>query len=908
LKSNILGEKVNFKEEKKGELRTFSLSNDLLKIYIVLYKGKIKSERIGVKEKWVDKFGSLPSETEMDGDFSIEIIWEGWRAPGKVNNADNLIILSKEDFRIKDYFLKESNDGSVRLNLIFKGEKNPFEIKMIYELKPQKFYFKRKLAIRNLDKNFHFIHWFWSRYGYIDGELTIVKSGGFGQPVAIKFGDLGVFLGLEYPAGENYLTLVNNRILLKCGQEFGIKMDKSWIETEWVVCGISPNSKIKYWFFKYIDDIRVAPLKPYLLYNSWYDLRAPEMIKNSSRAMTEENVLRTIDFFRKRLYEKEGISLNAFVLDDGWDVYLSDWVLNKKQFPRDLIPITTALKEMNTALGIWISPIGGYSHRGWRVNWMKEHGYETVGDQMCVGGKNYWKLLVKRLRDFIRQYDVSYFKIDGIQFICNEEGHGHLPGIYSRRSIMEAVIKLCKILRSDKPEIFLNITSGTWLSPWWLKYANTIWMQGYDYGYANVPSIHRRDRAMTYRDSVLFDDFKKEEFWFPMANLMTHGIIKGHLNPFEGEKESIEKFTDNAVLYFARGISMWELYISPDLLTSKQWEVLVKAIKWAKNKFKILINTEMVGGDPEKRNAYGYVHYSDGKAIIAVRNPFIEPQIIRIKLSDFFDLRAEKLVLEKIYPVHWISPQLYSRTSTLNIFLDGYETAIYQVYSVEKAEYPLFAGCIYYLQKKNEKEFTLECYRGEREAKLLNPKNFKTAIHRGKKISPDELRIPPTPPVKSVKNVLFSFSKEKGKLNLKINFVIEKSAKDVVFALLVEPTGKSIGSKLPVLNIFLGSEKIRADVKSQKGRWAWNSIKIAPGKYNFKIDVFLPEDLTEWKGLISAWLIYREKLKKLEFTIISKKSWKELKDKKIIFPPTPYPKGEIKRNFKIKTIKVALKK
>ncbi|MCP2604418.1 hypothetical protein NLC26_02935, partial [Candidatus Aminicenantes bacterium AC-708-M15] len=69
-----------------------------------------------------------------------------------------------------------------------------------------------------------------------------------------------------------------------------------------------------------------------------------------------------------------------------------------------------------------------------------------------------------------------------------------------------------------------------------------------------------------------------------------------------------------------------------------------------------------------------------------------------------------------------------------------------------------------------------------------------------------------------------------------------------------------------------------------------------------------PEDLTEWKGLISAWLIYREKLKKLEFTIISKKSWKELKDKKIIFPPTPYPKGEIKRNFKIKTIKVALKK
>jgi len=898
LKLNISAEQVDFKEEKKEELRIFSLNNELIKIYIILNKGKIKSEIIKPNEKWVENFGSFPVEIQMDGNFLIEVVWGGWRAPGKINNADNLIKLSKDDFHLKNYFLKKEN-GGLNLELIFDGEKNPFEIKITYKLKPEKFYFKRKIAIRDLNKKLHFLHWLWSRYGYIDGEITVIKSGGFGQPVALKIGDLGMFLGLEYPSGENFLSSINNRVELKCGQEFGMKIESAWIESEWVVCGISPDFRVKNWFFKYLQDIRVAPLKSYLLYNSWYDLRAPEMVKEPPRAMTEKNVLHTIDSFERKLYREKGLALDALVLDDGWDIYRSDWVLNKEQFPNGLLPITRALKNMNTKLGIWISPIGGYSHRDWRVNWMREHGYETVGDQMCMGGKKYQKLLTKRLKDFINSYDVSYFKIDGIQFICNENGHGHLPGIYSRHAIMEAVIKLCKTLRSEKPDIFLNITSGTWLSPWWLKYANTIWMQGYDYGYANVPSISRRDRAMTYRDSVLFDDFKKEDFWFPIANLMTHGIIKGHLLPFNGEKESIEKFTDNAVLYFARGISMWELYISPDLLTDEQWGILARTIKWAKNKFKILINnTEMIGGDPEEREAYGYVHYSNGRAIIAVRNPFIEPQMLRIKLSNFFDINAEKLVLEKIYPIHWVSPELYSRASTLNIYLEGYETAIYEVYSLEEAKYPLLGGCIYNIQKKNEKEFIMTCYKGKKEARLLNSEDFKVVKYKNKKISPKKFLIPGISIPEGVKNISFDYSKEK----INIGFEIKKPVKEAILAILIESTGKSTGKQLPQLNVFLSNKKIETNIEYQKGVWAWYTVKVKPGKYTFKVKISRIKDLKHWEGVISAWLICREKLEKVEFLLISKKESKD----KILLPPSPWREGEIKKNVKLGKVKITL--
>jgi hypothetical protein len=903
IKLNLTAERINFKEEKRGNLRIFSLSNDFIKFSIIFDKEKIKSEVIKAKNIWLKKFGSISTDIQMDGDFMIEIVWGGWRAPGRVNNADNLIQFTKKNFYFKDYFIKEFEDGTNLLELRLKGEKNPFEIKLVYKLAPGKFYFRRKLGIRDFNKSFHFLHWFWPRLGYIFGEISIIKSGGFGQPVAMKIGDLGVFFGLEYPTSENTLTFINSeKTELKCGQEIGKKIGKSWIESEWVICGISPNAQIKNWFLEYVKNIRIAPLRPYLLYNSWYDLRAPEMVKDPSRAMTEENVLRTIASFNKKLYRKRGLALDAFVLDDGWDVYQSDWLLNREQFPNDFMPIIKALQIMNTKLGIWISPIGGYSHRDWRVGWMKKHGYETVGDQMCVGGKNYKELLKRRLRDFIHSYDISYFKIDGIQFICNEGGHGHLPSIYSRRAVMEAVIDLCKSLRSKKTDIFLNVTSGTWLSPWWLKYANTIWMQGYDYGYANVPSISNRDRAMTYRDSVLFDNFKKEDFWFPMANLMTHGIIKGHLLSFDGKEEPLEKFTDNAVLYFARGISMWELYISPDLLTDVQWDILAKAIHWAKDRFPILINTEMIGGDPEKRFAYGYIHYSNDRAIIAVRNPFIEPQILRVKLSGYFNLKADKLVLEKIYPVHWVSPELYSSTSVLNVYLQGYETAIYEIYPLKKAEYPLLTGCIYDFRKKNKKELILTCYRGEKKAYLLNPEKVKTIKYKDKKLSPKKLIIPAKAPSISVKNISLKSLIKKEKAN--ISFILENPAKEAILAILIESIGKSVGEKDPRVNIFLREKEIETNVERQKGRWTWYTVKIKPGEYAFKINIISAQGIKKWEGLFSAWLICKEKLKKINFQVILKKELKDLRP----FPPKPWSKGEIRKNVKLGNIKLVFQK
>ena len=153
-----------------------------------------------------------------------------------------------------------------------------------------------------------------------------------------------------------------------------------------------------------------------------------------------------------------GIKLDAFVLDEGWDIFESDWVLDKSLFPNGLKPVSDELKKTQTDLGIWFGPTGGYSFRMKRINWMRDHGYEVAGNDeewnsmMCIAGKNYSKLFCKRVTDMVQEEGVSYFKWDGVQYSCNEAGHGHNIGRHSTKACVDAMIDKCRSVREDNPQ------------------------------------------------------------------------------------------------------------------------------------------------------------------------------------------------------------------------------------------------------------------------------------------------------------------------------------------------------------------------------------------------------------------------------------------------------------------------
>jgi hypothetical protein len=867
------------------EKQVFWLNNDQVKCSVIFQKGELTADCLEAQPGWAGPEGNRSHKIKTDADFGVDVQWTGWLAPGKIHNADNPVMFTKKYFQLAQMETRENPDNSKELVFTFKGMDISLEIQLIYKLEMDAFYVKRQMSVRDPKSRGHFLRWLWPRRSVVYGNVSILKPGGFGGPAALTINNAGAFFGLEYPASENALKPVcKEKTALHTGQEMGLKISDTRIKSEWTVTGLTPDTHVKLWFNRYLESVRAAPLKPYLLYNTWYDVRSPEYTKRPEDVMNEANLMRIINDFKREMVEKRGLKLDAFVLDDGWDIYKSDWVLRKKEFPNGLDPIRKALNDMGTDLGIWFGPIGGYSYRQWRVDWMKQNSYEVIGDQLCIAGTNYHHLFKKRTVDFVRNDGVAYYKWDGIQFSCSEPDHGHPIGIYSRRAVMESVVDLCRAVRSENPGIFLNITSGTWLSPWWMKYANMIWMQGRDYGYADVPSISKRDAAITYRDVVLYENYGVNDFWFPISNLMTHGIIKGHLQKLGGEAEPLDKFTDNAILYFARGVTMWELYISPNLLTDEEWNAIAKSIGWAKHRFEILKSTEMVGGDPGNKEAYGYVHFFKDRGILAVRNPFIQPRVLEIKLDPAYGLcaKASSLVLERVYPFRRVSPHLYAAGATLELPLQGYETGIYEIYPLEKATEPLLAGVTFDVVKEKENDYVLKVRNIDKQVRLLNPWIVKNIKISGQEVPlyqlQSSLSMKPLPePVKAA-----SMTAVTG--GAAVDFSVEEPSTTADLVFLVEPLTQAN------VSVYLQGKKVETKEQHQEGKWAWYKVKVGPGQHNARIKIQPVDKKIKWAGKISAWVIGARKPpgKEVQFDLV-----RGLSEQRPM-PPLPLPPGENK--------------
>lgn len=882
------------------------LQNSKIKCTVKIDNDQIISDKLEVQPNWSIKFESISvASIETDANFALDIMYTDWQAPGNISNADNPVMLTRKDFYLVNKIKKEGENNSQELVFDFKGKETSIELRITYHLDKEAFYVKRNIAVMDTAFGHHFLRWFWTRNGNIYSVISVIKDGGFGQPIAVLTKNGGAFFGVEYPAAENQITSVERSYNIRCGQEYGERIGNNWLQSDWVVEGITPNQYVKFWFCQYVDDIRAAPLRPYSLYNTWYDLRSPEYPKWSpEKAMSEQTALKMVGILRKSMIEKYNIKLDAFVLDDGWDVYESDWILRKEQWSRGFKPLADELKKTNTSLGVWFGPTGGYSFRMKRVNWMKEHGYEVVGKtrdnaMLCIAGKNYSELFKKRVTDFVVNDGVGYYKWDGIQFSCSEPNHGHPVDIYSRRAVMESVADKCKSVREKNPDIFLNITSGTWLSPWWVKYANTIWMQGMDYGFSDVPSISQRDGAITYRDFVLYDDFKQQNFWFPIANLMTHGIIKGKHLSVGIETEPLDKFTDDVLLYFAGGVSMYELYISPDILTEGEWTSISQSMAWARDRFPILMNSEMVGGNPLKGEAYAHVHFKDKHGIIAARNPVTEATNLKVKLDPALGLdpKASSLVLEKIYPTRWISPKLYQAGETVLLKLDGFETAVYEMYPIEEATAPLLAG-VRFDVISSAPEYSLQFHGSSADAKILNPSVVKSISLNGRQVDAKSLSLKTEKTVDIVSEIkLKQDASDRSKINITLN--VAESANDAVIAVLLTPdTSIHVKAKPNLVARFDGKD-IEAKTEPQEGKSQWYMVDVQRGKHDIMLQVKTAKDEKDWKGKAVLWLIAKQmqNTKEISFTLKSEPKTRPL-------PPHVWGVGEVRKNAKLGETKI----
>jgi hypothetical protein len=388
------------------------------------------------------------------------------------------------------------------------------------------------------------------------------------------------------------------------------------------VIGVAHPGQMRRDFLRYVERERAHPYRTFLHYNSWYDI-------GYFNRYTEADALAVIAAFGSELHQKRGVTLDSFLFDDGWDDPKTLWQFNSG-FPDGFTKVEAAAHAYGAAPGVWLSPWGGYGepHQE-RIAYGKAQGFETNQDGFALSGPVYYKRFRDTCVDMITRFGVNQFKIDGTGDSSNT-----FPG--SRfDSDFDAAIHLIDELRAEKPDLYVNLTTGTYPSPFWLRYADSIWRGGDDHDFAGIGSA--RQRWMTYRDSDTYDHVVRAGALFPMNSLMLHGMIYA--------KQAHDLMTDpggdfpsEVRSYFGTGTQLQEMYITASLLSPSNWDTIAECAKWSRANADTLVDTHWVGGDPQRLEPYGWASWSARKGILTLRNPSDVAQHIAIDVERLFEL------------------------------------------------------------------------------------------------------------------------------------------------------------------------------------------------------------------------------------------------------------------------------
>ena len=388
------------------------------------------------------------------------------------------------------------------------------------------------------------------------------------------------------------------------------------------VIGFYDPGQLRRQFLAYTERERAHPYRTFLHYNSWYDI-------GYFSPYNEKDCVDAIHAFSQELVRKRGVKMSSFLFDDGWDDTNAVWEFHKG-FPTGFLPVKAAAAEIHASPGIWLSPWGGYGGpRDRRLKAGKAQGYEIDSEGYALSGPKYFKRFHDVTLDLVQKYGINQFKLDG-----TGDPDKQYPGS-AFGSDFEAAIKLIQDLREAKPDLFINLTTGTWPSPFWTRYADSIWRGGEDHSFAGVGT--NRQRWITYRDGDTYAGVVRQGPLYPLNSLMLHGIIYArHAYHLNTDRNS--DFRDEVRDYFSTGTQLQEMYITPSLLNKQNWDDLAEAAKWSRANADALVDTHWVGGDPTKLEVYGWASWNPRKATLTLRNPSDKPQEFEVDVQSLFEL------------------------------------------------------------------------------------------------------------------------------------------------------------------------------------------------------------------------------------------------------------------------------
>lgn len=491
-----------------------------------------------------------------------------------------------------------------------------------------------------------------------------------GQPIYIQ----GMFFGCEFPVADNeivdnvgYLRYYTGKSFDRLEADDQLTTDGKYVTWQTVAGAArsTDNAVIQADFFEYIKSI-ATPSDFRIQYNSWFD---------NMMFIDDDNILESFIEIDKELNKTGVRPLDSYVVDDGWNNYNSTvpaagsekarrsgmtlnqtgfWEFNEK-FPQGLTPSSELVHNFGSNFGVWVGPRGGYNYNGEIANIMAAKGKgSNGGGSIDVADRVYLKNFTDMAVQWMHDYGINYWKwdgfadsgqygswaaTDGVPGYANHHMTGGYRQMYHVTDLWEGWIDLMEVVREKEKEyninkLWISLTCYVNPSPWYLQWANSVWIQCIHDQSDAGSSASKMDRQLTYREAAYYDFIKNHQFQFPLSNIYNHDPVYGKQDTgMNINTATDEQFQNYLYMQSTRGTAFWELYYSDSIMTPGKYEVTAEFLSWAEENYHMLRNSKMFGGSPYstvklnsvtgggEQNAYGFACFDGTDGLISFRNP-----------------------------------------------------------------------------------------------------------------------------------------------------------------------------------------------------------------------------------------------------------------------------------------------
>jgi hypothetical protein len=520
-----------------------------------------------------------------------------------------------------DFALRDARSTPSGFELLF-ALPGQMEARVAYEARPERDYVRKRLWLR--------------RTGGPDARLLAVdldnwrgvkRNWASMTADPMRCGSHPIYCdtwwaGVEFVAAFNRYD--GDGFLLR-SRPGGVRIGGEWTELRSTVVGPAPTGQARRAFLEYLEDVRLAPARWIACYNAWWTL--PKVI-------TRVDTLALIAEMKAKFKDRHGEFFDIVTADMGWSNPKSIWQIDRSILPDAFDPIRRALEPAGARLGLWMSPSEQYPPVC-DYDWAERQGYTVLRDPE-VGGRvrpalsladpRYRNETKTALAHLISEHGAAHIKYDGFQAKEHKPHHDLLPGDDSVEPLAAYAFELLQASKAANPNVvteptFLN-SHYCYISPWILKYSDTLWGNTSDCALGIGPAPEYRDSHTNAREYLIFSSLN--EVWVPQNAVQYFDIV---------QVDAKGGFANHAAMAVGRGRFFLPCYINPKVMEDDDWRVLAGLMRWARRNQELLRHTEVVTSRVEAGEPYIYAHWLGQRGVLVVRNPSNESVDYALNLS-----------------------------------------------------------------------------------------------------------------------------------------------------------------------------------------------------------------------------------------------------------------------------------